>query len=211
MSHIYILPLKDKTSFKIGKSDVPMSRITHLLNFYNVDTKNITVINCNTNQESYTVETLLHSIFKDHQIVLEHDGGTEFFKYSSYKDVIELCELLCRIKGYTKIPFQIDQTVKPLSKVQLETNKYANLVRNKRLELNITRKELSKVSEVSVKTIERFETVGQAMFENVISIFSALGIQWNFESINPQRKRAKKKVYVGPSDHEPDAPLEIEL
>jgi hypothetical protein len=211
MSHVYILPLKNRTSFKIGKSDAPMERITRLLNFYDVDVENISVMDCGSNAESYSFESLLHTTFREHQVILENDGGTEFFKYLAYEDTIELCKLICRIRGYTKIPFKMDKSVKPLSSVQLETNKYSNLVKNTRLGLNVTRKELAKATNVSQKTIERFETTGQATFENVISIFSSLGIRWCFEPVNTNRKRANRKIYVGPSDHEPDSPLEIEI
>lgn len=208
MSHIYILPLKDKSSFKVGKSDSPMKRITRLLNFYDININSITIIDCHTTSQSYVFETLIHKMFEHHRIVYEYEGGTEFFNYGVYGDILELCNLICRIKGYSTIPFKIDSSVKILSSVQISTNRFSILVKNKRLELNISQTDLAKTSSVSKRTIERFEKTGQASFKNVLQIFAALGIDDNLFtkiSTNPIRKRATKKLMlVGDSDHEPD-------
>ena len=208
MSYIYILPLKDKSSFKIGKSDSPMKRITRLLNFYDIDTNSITIIDCITTSQSYFFETLLHKVFDGHSIIHEYEGGTEFFNYSVYRDVIDLCNLICRIKEYSTIPFKMDSSVKLLSSSQVSANRFSTFVRNKRLELNLSQTDLAKAAAISKRTVERFEKTGQATFENVLQMFSALGIDdglFSKTSTNPLRKRAKKKmVFIGDSDHEKD-------
>lgn len=207
MSYIYILPLKDKSAFKIGKSDSPMKRITRLLNFYDIEINNITIIDCHSTSQSYTFEALLHTVFDGNKIAREYEGGTEFFNYAVYQDAIDLCNLLCRVRGYSKIPFRDDSSVKPLTSSQISANRFSTFVRNKRLELNLSQTDLAKAASISKRTVERFEKTGQATFENVIQMLSVLGVENDSffkTSIIPNRKRAKRKVYIGDNDHEPE-------
>ena len=207
MSYLYILPLKDKTAFKIGVSKSPMKRITQLLNFYNVEKEIITIIRCSGMNEAFQLESFLHSALDASQVLFDYDGGTEFFKYSEYQSIMELCSSLCKFGKYSIVPFELDATLKPLAPIKIETNKFATLLKRKRLELNISQTELAKVSNVSKRTVERFEKTGQATFENVLQMFSALGIKDVFVKDDKplSRKRVKKrKIFVGDSDHEPD-------
>lgn len=208
MSYLYILPLKDKSAFKIGKSDSPMKRITRLLNFYDIDTTSVTIIDCRTTTQSYFTETLFHKIFEEYNVTREYEGGTEFFNYIIYQDAMDLCNLICRVKGYSKIPFKADSSVKLLTPSQISANRFSTMLKNKRLELNLSQTDLAKAASISKRTVERFEKTGQATFENVLQMFSVLGIEDNFFSNvinNTTRKRAKKKlIFVGDSDHEPD-------
>lgn len=208
MSYIYILPLKDKSAFKIGKSDSPMKCITRLLNFYDIDTNSVTIIDCRTTSQSYSFETLFHKVFEGSNVARDYEGGTEFFNYTVYRDAIDLCNLICRVKGYSAIPFRVDSSVKPLTSSQVSANRFSTLVKNKRLNLNLSQTDLAMAASVSKRTVERFEKTGKATFENVLQMFSALGLGDDLfpkTPTNPFRKRAKKKmIFVGDSDHEKD-------
>ncbi len=210
--YLYIFPLVDKSAFKIGQTRIPMRRITRLFNFYDVDVSSITIVQCNTNFESEKFEALLHSLLGQYRVRLPYEGGTEFFKYAVYKEALEFCQLVCKLNGYLKVQFEKDASLKPLCSVDIEKNRFAELVRRKRLELNISQLELAKAAKVGARTIERFETSGQATFENVIKIFSVLGI----ECATPKEpttfgRRVKRKILVGDSDHEPDKEWEREI
>ena len=208
--HFYILPLKDKTAFKIGKSDSPSKRISTLLNFYNIDIDGVTIVKCKTVNEAFEMESVFKKILREHQKVLPYDGGTEFFDYTSYAAAIELCKTICKIKSYSIIPVKIDIEDKKLLPYEIESNRFSNMVKRKRIEMDVSQSDLSRISRVSKRTIERFETRGQSTFKNTIKIFCALGIK-NFNEplddnlIKRKRVRKQKKlIFVGDNDHEPD-------
>lgn len=194
MAYIYLLPLKDKTAFKIGKSDIPMRRLTELSHFYDVDTSGIVVVKCYSTPAAFRLESMLHGLLDDKHVVFDLDGGTEFFDFDSYGAIMELLEVICKIKRYHIIPFVEDKTVTPPTPNEVIIRQFSTLSKIRRLELNITQEELAKRATMSKRTVERFETLGKASFSNVVKILSSLGLLDELLKIRPVgtlRKRGR--------------------
>jgi DNA-binding XRE family transcriptional regulator len=206
MSYVYLLPLSDQSAFKIGKAAAPQRRITQLTHFYSVDIGNVVIISCWNDDLAFKLESSLHTIFQRYSCSLEGDGGTEFFDYSAYPLARQICESIGKVKGYSLIQFVVDATVKTPANAEVVLSKLSQIIRNKRLAMDLSQAEVARMAEVSKRTVERLELGSQATLQNAVKVMTALNVEKSIldvKPIIPVRRRATK-VWVGDNDHEPE-------
>lgn len=179
MSHIYIAPLQDKSLFKIGKAENPSKRLTSLSYFYDIELDKVVILKCQTTEASFKIETVLHEVFKDKNIQLEHDGGTEFFSFSDFESAAELLYSFAKAnpRAYSIVKFVKDATIHPPAKAEVIAKRFADKIRYRRRLAGVTQEKLATTAGISKRTLERLESEGIANFSNIIRVVSALGIE----------------------------------
>lgn len=88
-AYLYLLPDKDKTKFKIGKTN-NQNRIKHLSNVWNeIDIMSSLMFKYENNLSMGTTEKMLHLLYNKHNIrdLDRKDGHTEWFDYSCFDRV----------------------------------------------------------------------------------------------------------------------------
>jgi len=99
-SFIYLLILKEKKIFKIGKADNISNRYESLKKTYgDFDLKASYYIECK-DESVFKVESILHYIFKDFNIIQDNKGGhTEWFDIQCYERVVEVVKILKKVNS----------------------------------------------------------------------------------------------------------------
>lgn len=90
---VYLLPTLDRNRVKIGRSRVPLDRISSLLATHpEIDLTRAALIEVDSNR----LESALHTVFERHRSPLEDhvDGYTEWFDGDLVDDVIDFCQLI---------------------------------------------------------------------------------------------------------------------
>ena len=208
MSYVYVAPLKDGSAFKIGKAKNAMDRLTELSFYYRFDTAHILVIDCQNESEAFLLEAALHKIFDQDVVSFSKPGGTEFFATNSMPSVIKLCEAICEVRHYKRVPFLPNINLKPPGDAEVIQMTCSESLKAMRLNANISQAELATKANVSKRTVERFETGSDVGMLNFIKIANALGVAQSIPG-TPQvqsRKRGgrTRAIFVGDSDHEPE-------
>jgi len=114
--HVYILPTLDRTRYKIGRSDNPLSRIAELKRVYrDIDLARAVVIEV----DSDSIEGVLHGAFAPFRLRLpdEVDGRTEWFAGDNVDEVVELCQHLAR---HRRAEYKVVRGLPPLPKTKEE-------------------------------------------------------------------------------------------
>lgn len=206
-SYVYVLPLLDKSTFKVGKTKNPTKRITELSRYYIFNKNDCILIECDSQQKSYQIENILHQTFNKSRIILEYTGGTEFFNFNIYNDFLIFLNIIIKQKKLkiVKFEYKLDKFEENDSKLLLIS--IGEAIKRKRLILNISLEKLSNICNVTPKTIRKLEQGSNISLLTLIKIFSALGIK-SFENICenicndiPFRKRASKKINVSFNQH----------
>jgi DNA-binding XRE family transcriptional regulator len=200
MSYIYIAPLKDKSAFKVGKSKTPTKRIQHLSKFYDFDMDDITVMHCGDDNGAYTIESVMHAVLNGHMKIKEFDGGTEFFDFYHYNNSMQLLYDIAGINELSPEQLIVDLDVAPIGTfIDLSLSSIGNRARARRLEMNITQDELSKLSSVSKATVCRFERGEAVGTDTLIKIMGSLKMECSLgEPIAHGRKRSRKNKILRP-------------
>ena len=207
---VYIAPLKDKSAFKIGKSKKPLDRLKQLSRFYDFDIDKIIIIDCQTEKFSFEIESILHKILDRFNLILEFDGGTEFFDYEKYNECLDSIKILCKLHSLsTSNAYIPKEEIVKASSAECVAMRISNRIKNKRISLNLRQIDLAKSAGLGLRTVQRLESYGNCDLTNLIKISSVLGIENEIFSIKTENN-PRKRVYVGPSDHEPDDPLWID-
>ena len=99
-SFIYLLILKEKKIFKIGKADNIFNRYESLKKIYgDFDLKTSYYIKCK-DESVLKLESILHYIFKDFNIIQDNrEGYTEWFDIKCYEQVVEIVKILKKINS----------------------------------------------------------------------------------------------------------------
>lgn len=181
-SNVYFLVLGDGTAFKIGKSSDPIKRIAGLQNYYKFDLERSFLYECSCSEESFEIEQILHKIFKNKRISFNYDGGTEFFDIVVFGSVCNIMENIADERGLLKKRIYINESLECglnhyNSIVPVMMKKVTDAIRLKRLSLNMSQKELSIISKVSKKTIERIERGDNSTFENILTLLVSVGME----------------------------------
>ena len=199
MSFVYIAPLKNKTAFKVGKSNSPAERIMSLTRFYDFEFEDISVIDCKSQDGAYRLEGLLHSVCETQRVVFEYDGGTEFFAYGIYGKLLSVVTIVAEMNGYivTKMPsvesIVILKDVKH-DDIDCMLNAIANKVKNKRLGYNISQVQLATICGLSRRTIQNMEDDAIVTLPHFIRILKALDLDHVLSELEvdvPMRQRAR--------------------
>lgn len=200
--YVYIAPLKDKTAFKVGKSGDPVARLATLSKYYDFDYNNVLLVDCGTNDEAYRAESLFHSTCSKQRIIFAYDGGTEFFAYSTYDDIIVVVNTVAKLKAYkiTKMPITAILSAKEIVAVD-DVGQLINLmavkVRDKRLGYNITQAELAKICGIGVRTVRYLEASRAVTLDTFVRVLKALDLDYIFSELEvdtPYRERAGRMV-----------------
>lgn len=188
MSQVYIAPLKDKTAFKIGRSNNPIDRILTLSYYYDFDYSDIMLIDCKTTSESFILENILHTICDNEREILNFDGGTEFFKYIIYDKTVEVCKNIVLLKNFTISSFPIIEDIKMNNIVKIDDvekiiQSLCNKIHKKRLSCNITRPKLAQISNTTSYTIKNLENGRNISIKNLIRLMKALNMDYIFNEL----------------------------
>lgn len=198
-SFVYIAPLLNKNAFKIGKSENPISRIVELTRFYEFDFKEVYIIDCENCTDAYKIESLLHIVCNKKRVFFDYDGGTEFFSYEVYEKLLFVANTIVEINKLkiSRMPpiedIKVFEVVKS-NDVELLLNSLTNKLKHKRLEYNITQKQLAKITGMSIRTIQRMEDSGVITLINFIRILKALdldSILSEFQIDIPEKQRSR--------------------
>jgi len=95
---LYLLPTKDRTHLKIGRSTNPLNRIAGLLNIYEtIDLSRSVILSVDSNR----IETVLHSVFGHRRAPLEEraDGYTEWFKGDFLDEAVAFAQQVAYLRG----------------------------------------------------------------------------------------------------------------
>ena len=210
MSLVYIAPLLNKTAFKVGKSEDPKDRLSQLSRFYEFDPTNILLVDCKCSKNAYNIESLFHSICNKQRVILENDGGTEFFSYDIYNKFISIVNNIVELHQYTISHLVLSQQdLLNINEIKTDdVSRFLNALsiklKNKRLEYNISRIQLSKISGVNVPNIKRFETIGQISLKNFIGLLKSLNLDYllsEFEVEKPDRLRGTNDNIMSITSH----------
>jgi DNA-binding XRE family transcriptional regulator len=196
MSFVYIAPLSDGTAFKVGKAIAPSSRLSQLLRYYDFDTNNILIVDCNTVEQAYEFESILHKACRNMQRLMPYDGGTEFFAHNVLHDAIKIAESVCQINGYRTVPFIRQKNEDPIDEAGLIVASFSNKIRARRLELNLTQAQLADLAGVGKRTVERIENSDNATFYTMVRVLRSLDLEYLFSELeitDPFRKRASSR------------------
>lgn len=196
MSFVYIAPLSDGTAFKVGKTIVPSSRLSQLLQYYDFDTNSILIIDCKTVEKAYELESILHKACSKMQQLMPYDGGTEFFSSDVFHDAITIAESVCHINGYTTLPFIRQKCEGSIDEANLIVVSFSNKIRARRLELNLTQAQLADLAGVGKRTVERIENSDNATFYTMVRVLRSLDLEYLFSQLeitDPFRKRASSR------------------
>lgn len=193
MSFVYIASLLDKTAYKIGKSLNPLARINDLSKYYKFDLENVYIINCNNNDNAFKLENMLHSLFESFRVIFEYDGGTEFFSYNTFDEMIKIVESIIKLKGYSKkLLISTDYKETSINEIECIISSISVKVQNKRLEYNLSQEQLSKISGVclnSIKSIENPNSRRGVTLFNFISILSVLNLDYIFDDLEVEESK----------------------
>ncbi len=197
MAFVYIAPLSDRTAFKVGKAIAPSSRLCQLLRYYEFDTSQILIVDCKTVDNAFTLEAILHKACEGRQIIMPHDGGTEFFSQKLFDEAVCIVRAICRINDFKTIPFVREREANPIDETSLIVEAFANKIRARRLELNLSQAMVAKLAAVGHRTIQRIEHKGQSTFHNLVAVLAALNLEHLLSSLEinvPLRKRSSKSL-----------------
>ena len=173
---VYLVPLKDRSAFKIGRARSPDDRLSTLSADYEFDLDSCRIVDCVDNKASIVFESFLHRICAPHQHRLEAVGGTEFFDYSCFEMVISAVENLARVAGYELRIYQAPAASALLSDVARVASRVAEILRFRRLEMNITQANLAEACGVSAGTIKRVESAESVSVACLYKVCLALGL-----------------------------------
>jgi DNA-binding XRE family transcriptional regulator len=173
MSFVYIAPLTDRSAFKVGKAIAPSSRLSQLLRYYDFDTSQILIANCNTQDNAFALESILHKACEGKRLFMPYDGGTEFIDFNLFAEAICIARAVCRINGFQTIPFVRQRDENPVDETSLIVDAFANKIRARRLDLNLRQSDVAKLAGVAKRTVERIENHGQSTFHNMVSVSRA--------------------------------------
>lgn len=200
MSFVYIAPLADYTAFKVGKAVAPSSRISQLLRFYDFGLESIVIVACGTEEAAFTLESILHKACGDQRVIQPFDGGTEFFAYPLLKEAMNIVVAVCRMRNYKQVPFVRSPLENPIDETALIVQSFAAKVRARRLEMNLRQEDLARISAVSKRTVERFESNGQTTFQNLVALLRALNLEHLLaqlemgESLRERSRKPRKQL-----------------
>lgn len=153
-SYVYLFVMKNKSSFKIGKSDNPQHRFDQLRSKYEFK-EQFYVINCEDSKKSYYLENLLHQTFSKFNIDCE---SREFFEYNVYQNV---CDLITNFTNHTLELVDATKNKEPLGEIGLNKENivsFRKLIKRKRKEYGYTQQELADnigCTRQSISKIER--------------------------------------------------------
>lgn len=199
MAFVYLAFLKDKTAFKIGRSKDPVERLISLSRFYDFDLSEVVLANCNSYDCSAKLESSMHFFCSGHRFRMEYQGGTEFFHFSVYRQVVSLLEESAKLQDYTVEKISVTENLskrKPdADLIELELEKLAHSIKRRRIELNLNRRKMGTIVGVTRKTISRAEAgdpgLGIGTFLKMINV---LGLEYELSDFRPdpncRRKRA---------------------
>lgn len=158
-SYVYIFPMKDKSSFKVGKSKNPYKRFSQLLNFYDIDKDSTITFQCQSENDSFIIENIIHRSFQNSRILHEYDGGTEFFSYDVFDSVIKLFDILLPEFNLIKahIRYNDINTSHDSSNTDMLLMKIGNSIKRKRLHLNISQQKIANIANTTRATIIKLE------------------------------------------------------
>ena len=194
--YIYIAPLLNKTAFKIGKADSPYKRLSDLSACYEFDYAGVVLIDSGNTAETCKFEHILHTACETCRVAFESDGGTEFFNYEVYDRTIEAARALASIRGCAEvkfIPTEIEPAVSDSTDIM---GRLGRMVRNKRLERNLTMSQLAESCGIIRQTLSRLERGENGVTCGVLfTVLTALGMDTLFESVivdMPRRLRSRR-------------------
>jgi len=178
-SYVYLFPLKNRSAFKIGKSNNPKKRFSTLLKFYDLDYHNTILFKCQSENDAYIIENILHKSFKNNKYIFEYEGGTKFFNYNILPDVKSMIKLLSnnytiKLESLPKPSELLDDFI-PTNNIMLI--KLGNAIKRKRILLHITQSQLSNITNTTRQTIAKLENgKGNASINTVLTIMDALSM-----------------------------------
>ena len=198
MDFVYIVALKNKEAFKIGRSREPQTRIAYLSRFYEFDLDNVCWASCHKEpRHGARLEGMLHFAFSDTRVIFEHDGGTEFFSYENYHEAKAMMKRLAELHGDSVTELSLAQMLRESyvddNDVDLLLEGLMHKVKCRRLELDITQRQLAMITGLGRSTIKNLETQGITTLKNFIKIMKALDMDHVFaewEAIVVNKKRA---------------------
>ena len=198
MSYVYIAPLRDGSAFKVGKSSDPSNRLLDLSKYYEFDTEGILVINCNTDKESFNMESILHKSCSSMRVHFPFDGGTEFFEYELLDSAMGIAINVCEINNYSTMKFSPEADVQTGCDAEIIIESMSKKIRARRLLMNLTHKDLAEGSKVSTRTIARLEGGLNVSFHSMVKVVVELGISDFFSSFKLEetsRMRAGRTLH----------------
>lgn len=194
-SGIYVVPLKDNSAFKVGRSMDIQERISKLSQHYELDLDSVWVIQYDEWKQCSRMEKALHDILTRHRVLFPFNGGTEFFAMEHYTATLEMCSLLATTHEAVFETIDVTDSSGTLFEWNEEHRNIQTIgesVRRKRLELNITQDQLSASTGVSRRTITRLEGGNGSTLESALKILNALGINEFVPFVeSPERRRSR--------------------
>lgn len=196
ISYVYIFPMKDKSSFKVGKSINPYKRFLHLLNFYDIDKDNTITFQCQSENDSFVVESIIHKSFQNNRVFYEHHGGTEFFSYDVIDGVIKMFDILSSEYNLIKTNLQyndIDTDYDPSNTIIL-LSKIGASIKRKRLQLNISQQKLADITKSTRATIAKLENgYNSSSLTLTITIMDILEMTDIFDNLYTDSRNLKSR------------------
>lgn len=202
-AYVYIFPLADETMFKIGKTNDPVKRIEKLLETHDISVKRSALYECSCDAEAFEIEKIMHTIYSHDRKAINGDGGTEFFKFSSFESAIQILDDIAVHRGFKKKNIYLSTDVKTDRIIDDKKVKSLLLmtglaIKSRRLVMDMSQKELASICGLSRKTIITIEETGKASFENIVKVLNALEIEDVFSIPHGrlvEKKRASKNGY----------------
>ena len=96
--YVYVLPRKDFSGVKIGRSIDPLERIAGLLNIYpEIDLSRAVILSV----DSLRIESVLHTVFESRRekLPVRKDGYTEWFNGDFVDEVVDFCQRIAQHRG----------------------------------------------------------------------------------------------------------------
>ncbi len=160
-SYVYVLPLKDKSSFKVGVSSSIYKRVARLSRFYDLNLENIFLLDCLKPSAAYEIEQALHSALKTHKMNLQGEGGTEFFDYVSLPgclSILNSIEVLHSLSSCT-LSFTVSSVENTYETFDpsIFGLKIGQVIKQHRLDLNVSQKSLAKKVGCGRQTLTKLE------------------------------------------------------
>jgi len=186
MSYLYIAPLENKNGLKIGKTHDLHERLKQLSAIFNFNQNEIKFVSCSGELTSTDLEKILHKTFKPFKII-ENGYGNEFFTYNIIKDLLNTLNVICKIYNYQIESIDNTDIFVDYSKTDKILIHIGNIIKNRRLLLNIGQFQLASKAGVSRKTLCRIENGEKNNYnislKTLVQIFNVLELTWIFNNL----------------------------
>lgn len=197
---VYLAPLQDSLSFKIGRSCRPDTRLATLAESHEFDLDWCWLIDCREDRAAIRLEAFLHEVASSYARPLPTPGGTEFFDGAVFDAVVKATRGIAEIAGYTVRHFQADLVEDESAEDRL-ARRVSTTIRNRRLNMRVRQEDLAASTGVSIGTLKRLERGEHVSTRALYKVCVALSLEELLPAISledaPVRQRATARQSLG--------------